>query len=189
MNDSNPCGWSRRLPQGGSARLPPTTPPARPRPPSTSRCPRRALPDTASLTWYGTSPQPGSEPRFDADGDPEHRRRRLQRPGRRAGDRRRLSDVYGSTITRATTSSAPRRPAAPARTATARSLSGSRPSRTPSCTPPDSRSARASRATVSSTTSRSATPTTSSPTSRRSPPPTSPATRPLPRWTSAAPRS
>jgi hypothetical protein len=31
--------------------------------------PAQGLPDTASLTWYGTSPQPGSQLVFDADGD------------------------------------------------------------------------------------------------------------------------
>jgi len=31
--------------------------------------PAQSLPDTASLTWFGTSPQPGSQLVFDADGD------------------------------------------------------------------------------------------------------------------------
>lgn len=31
--------------------------------------PAQALPDTASLTWYGTTPQPGSQLVFDADGN------------------------------------------------------------------------------------------------------------------------
>jgi hypothetical protein len=31
--------------------------------------PTQGLPDSASLTWYGTSPQPGSQLLFDADGD------------------------------------------------------------------------------------------------------------------------
>jgi hypothetical protein len=31
--------------------------------------PPQGLPDNASLTWYGTSPQPGSQLVFDADGD------------------------------------------------------------------------------------------------------------------------
>ncbi len=32
--------------------------------------PAQGLPSSASLTWYGTSPQPGSQLVFDADGDP-----------------------------------------------------------------------------------------------------------------------
>jgi hypothetical protein len=31
--------------------------------------PAQGLPDSASLTWYGTSPQPGTQLVFDADGD------------------------------------------------------------------------------------------------------------------------